>query len=144
MGWRQAGLLVGILMEKVDIQVFLRWGGAAGGWLVQAQHGGLMQTQYSGGLAGAGSARWPLFCSLWPPAILSGQLCSGKYPRKGRTLKTPHLLGQCRLMFCLHRCYLSFLLKGSFPSELKLILNSTHRFLCGCFWCWVHSQGRCD
>lgn len=37
-------MLVGILMEKVDMQVFLRWGGAAEGRLVQAQRGGLMQT----------------------------------------------------------------------------------------------------
>lgn len=32
---------MGILMEKVDMQVFLRWGGAVEGWLVQAQRGGL-------------------------------------------------------------------------------------------------------
>lgn len=94
---------------------------------------GESECRYPSGRASRAGAPGTLVfvCSrCWPLAILSGQLCSGKCPQKGRTLKSPKFMGQCRLMFCLHKWYLNFLLKGSFPSELKSTLSSTHKPLC--------------
>lgn len=48
--------------------------------------------RYSLGGFGSGWAQMPLLWSPWPHAILPEQLCSGKYPQKGRAPKDPKFI----------------------------------------------------
>lgn len=64
-------LLVGILVEKVNMQMFFSRRVQLRVWCRLHPVA--------------------LICSLWPRAILSEQLCSGKGPGKGRALKGPQI-----------------------------------------------------